>query len=722
MANLRDLHFDGRVVVVTGAGAGLGRAYALLFASKGAKVVVNDLGGGRHGDGNSTRAADQVVKEITDKGGVAVPDYNSVVEGGKIIDTALQNFGRVDVVVNNAGILRDKSFARISQADWDIIQDVHLKGSFITSQAAWPHFRKQKYGKIIVTSSNSGLYGNFGQAGYSAAKMALVGLCNSMAIEGKAYNIHCNVIVPTAASRLTEDIFPPDLFAELKPELIAPVVVWLCHEDCEETGSIIESAAGWASKYCLMRGKGALLRNSTTDIMSPEDVRTKWDTVTSLDHPEKIDSVEAATAGLLNVLEDLRVKKEPDEVGQKQINADFKYSEKDCILYSLGIGVSVKEPSNLKFLFEGHETFSAFPTYAVIPGQLAVMSSHLTLNAIPGREIELSQILHGEQYIELFKELPTSGTLKSVGTVADVLDKGKNAVILYNVETFDENDEKVVFNQMSVVVVGGGNFGGNRTSTKAVPTADHPDRSPDAIFTETTSMDQAAIYRLSGDSNPLHIDSNFSLIAGFKKPIIHGLCSFGFAARHVLLRYGDNNPSLFKAIKVRFAQPVYPGQTLQTRMWRNQNRIYFETAVAETSRVAIAGGYVDLTEVVDVGENHLSVPVTCDNILKSMADKVRTKPELLSSNPPYLLQIDILKDGNIASHWCIDMDKKEIYKGLPLKRSADTIITMEDDNLFCLLSKKKTFNEIASQGKIEIHGKLFTSKNWKNLIPTVPKL
>lgn len=177
-------------------------------------------------------------------GGEAVADYNSVVDGEKIIKTALDNFGRVDVLVNNAGILRDKSFARISDQDWgkllftlylvsyetivnilDLIHNVHLKGSFKTTQAAWPIFKKQNYGRIIMTSSNSGLYGNFGQANYSAAKMGLVGLSNTVAIEGARNNIHCNVIVPTAASRLTEDILPPDVFGELKPEFIAPIVV-----------------------------------------------------------------------------------------------------------------------------------------------------------------------------------------------------------------------------------------------------------------------------------------------------------------------------------------------------------------------------------------------------------------------------------------------------------------------------------------------------------------
>lgn len=326
------LRFDNRVVVVTGAGAGLGREYALLFGSRGAKVVVNDLGGSFTGEGQS-KAADIVVQEIKAAGGTAVANYDSVTDGQKIIDTAMQAFGRIDVLVNNAGILRDKSLANITDKDWDQINDVHLKGSFSTTRAAWPIFKKQGYGRVIMTSSNSGVYGNFGQANYAAAKLGLVGLSNTVAIEGAKYNIHCNVIIPTAASRMTKDILPDIFYEQLKPKLIAPVVVYLCHESNEDNGSIIESAAGWATKVHIVRGKGALLRTSIDEDVTPEFVRNKWSQITDMSKAEHLDNMAMASGTLMNVLDDLKGFGNGEKKG---IEDTFHFTPRDLIIYALG--------------------------------------------------------------------------------------------------------------------------------------------------------------------------------------------------------------------------------------------------------------------------------------------------------------------------------------------------------------------------------------------------
>uniref|UniRef100_A0A1B6F4C3 Peroxisomal multifunctional enzyme type 2 n=1 Tax=Cuerna arida TaxID=1464854 RepID=A0A1B6F4C3_9HEMI len=721
---MAELRFDGRVVVITGAGAGLGKAYALLFASRGAAVVVNDLGGGRHGDGKSCNAADAVVQEIKSKGGKAVPDYNSVTEGDKIIETALANFGRVDVLVNNAGILRDKSFARISDTDWNLIHDVHLKGSFKTTQAAWPHFQKQNYGRVIMTSSNSGLYGNFGQANYSAAKMGLVGLANTLAIEGHKKNIHCNVIVPTAASRLTEDILPPDFFAELRPELIAPVVVWLCHEACEDNGAIIESAAGWAAKCQLVRGEGSPLRLRLSEAVTPEAVQNNWSRVTDMSKAVALSSIQEATGGLMGTLEQMKENEKSPSSDKVVDESTYVVTNKDCILYALGVGTDVRESSNLKFLYENHEDFSALPSYACIPSQIAVMSADLGSDIIPGKSVDLSRVLHGEQYVELFKPMPTSGTLTSRVSVADVLDKGKGAVILYDVDTFDESGDKVAYTQLAGFIVGAGGFGGKRDSPKAVSTVDHPHRNPDFSVKQKVDYNQAALYRLSGDLNPLHIDPSFAQISGFQQPILHGLCSLGFSLRLVLFVYGENNPSYCKAFKARFVKPVLPGQTLKVDMWREGNRVHFETLVVESGNIVISGAYMDLTQVCKVVAPH---PVSAsglmsEQVFSAMKERIDADLEKAKAVNGVFLW-NITNNGKVEGLWTLDLKKGTVYKGKPEEgTTVDTTLTIDDKDMMDMAIGKLDPKSAFMKGKLKIKGKMMLTLKLKSLISAEAKL
>eukprot|EP01098_Paradermamoeba_levis_P012939 TRINITY_DN577_c0_g1_i1.p1 TRINITY_DN577_c0_g1~~TRINITY_DN577_c0_g1_i1.p1 ORF type:complete len:463 (+),score=176.82 TRINITY_DN577_c0_g1_i1:76-1389(+) len=268
------LRYDGRVAIVTGAGGGLGRAYALLLAERGASVVVNDLGGTFKGEGSSTSAADKVVNEIKAKGGKAVPDYNSVEEGDKIVQTAINAFGRIDIVVNNAGILRDRSFARMSDDEWDIIQRVHLRGTYKVTKAAWNHMRENNYGRIVMVTSTSGIYGNLGQANYAAAKLGVYGFARTLAIEGAKNNIVVNTVAPTAGSRMTQTVMPQDLVDALKPEFVAPFVALLCHESTTESGGLFEVGGGYAAQLRWERAGGAKLPVDV--IPSPEDFKNNW--------------------------------------------------------------------------------------------------------------------------------------------------------------------------------------------------------------------------------------------------------------------------------------------------------------------------------------------------------------------------------------------------------------------------------------------------------------
>jgi len=241
------IRYDNRVAIVTGAGVGLGRSHALLLASRGAKVVVNDPGGSVDGSGGANAVADAVVAEIKSAGGEAVASYGSVSDAKAaqgIIDTAMDTWGRVDILVNNAGILRDKAFNNMSLEEYELVNAVHHFGTAYCTKAAWPIMRKQAYGRIVVTTSGSGTVGNFGQANYGAAKMAVNGLINVLRHEGAKYNIRCNAISPSAWTRMTETLLPPDVGQWMKPELVSPMVAWLCSEECDQNGEIMAATAG----------------------------------------------------------------------------------------------------------------------------------------------------------------------------------------------------------------------------------------------------------------------------------------------------------------------------------------------------------------------------------------------------------------------------------------------------------------------------------------------
>ncbi|KAI7870137.1 hypothetical protein BDF14DRAFT_1774985 [Spinellus fusiger] len=593
------LVFNGQVAVVTGAGAGLGRCHALLLAKLGACVVVNDLGGSKTGQGASSAAADTVVEEIRKAGGKAVANYDSVEEGDKIVETALKAFGRIDIIINNAGIIRDKSFGRMSEEDWDCVNNVHLRGAYKVSKAAWPHFIKQGYGRIINTTSIVGAYGNHGQSNYSAAKLGLVGLTKTLALEGERKNILVNAIAPMANTRMSDGIFTPEEAKVLQPEYISPLVAFLAHSSNEETGGLFEVGSAWIAKLRWQRTGGVGFPANRT--LEPEHVAKAWSQIIDFEDgrstsPETTqDSFQGFMENFSNVEEKEEDSLSLEEVKKQTYDISFKYTEREAILYALGLGC---RNTDLKYVYENHEDFSVLPTFGVVP-------SFAGINEVPYGDFlpnfSPMMLLHGEQFLSIKKVIPTDTTLHSKVRVLEVLDKGKGASVTVGVTSTDDSGEVVFENEFTLFIRGSGGFGGpskgvDRGSATAANVP--PQRKPDSIVREKTNESQAALYRLSGDYNPLHIDPSFSSVGGFDVPILHGLCTFGISGKHVLKTFCNDDPALFASIKARFSKHVFPGETLETQMWKEGNKVIFQTRVVERDVIAISNAAVELNTAV----------------------------------------------------------------------------------------------------------------------------
>lgn len=279
MANKID--FTDRVAIVTGAGNGLGKAHALALAERGAKVVVNDLGGDVHGAGGDSTPAQKVVDEIVAAGGEAIVDGSDVSDAAavqKMVDTVIEKWGRIDILINNAGILRDKSFAKMEHADFEKVVTVHLMGSLNCTKAVWPHMVEAGYGRILMTTSTSGIYGNFGQTNYAAAKSGIVGMMNTLAIEGAKKNIKVNSLAPTAATRMTEDLLPKPVLDILKPEFICPGALYMVSDDAP-TKTILGAGAGVYAVSQMVESEGVFLPE---DANTPEVVAERWNEISDL--------------------------------------------------------------------------------------------------------------------------------------------------------------------------------------------------------------------------------------------------------------------------------------------------------------------------------------------------------------------------------------------------------------------------------------------------------
>lgn len=284
---MNPIEFNNKVAIITGAGQGIGRAYALDLAQRGAKVVVNDIGN----DPDSGSLADQVVSEIQKSGGTSIASHDSVstMDGGRsIVDKAMTHFGKVDILINNAGILRDRTFLKMTEEEFDSVIAVHLKGAFCVTQPALKIMKKNQYGRIIFTTSSSGLYGNFGQSNYGAAKMGVIGMMNTLKLEVDKYNIKINAVAPNADTEMTKGVFSKEVAQRIKPEFNTPIVTYLCSDENTESGMIFTMSAGWFARSAMVSGSGCCIGDTQRKITA-EEVRDQFKKIKDLDQAQPHD-------------------------------------------------------------------------------------------------------------------------------------------------------------------------------------------------------------------------------------------------------------------------------------------------------------------------------------------------------------------------------------------------------------------------------------------------
>ncbi|MCK6592889.1 MAG: SDR family NAD(P)-dependent oxidoreductase, partial [Polyangiaceae bacterium] len=586
------------------------------------------------------------------------------------------------------------------------------------------------------TASAAGIYGNFGQANYSMAKLGLVGLSNTLAIEGKKRNVLVNTIAPIAGSRLTETVLPKELIDALRPEYVSPLVAYLCHESCSDTGGLYEVGGGFFSKLRWQRTEGELL--AIGQAIEPEEVAASWGKITNFDKATFPGDI---TQSMQPVLSNLNNKKKSRGGNQfidvdKALGYEFpslqsSYTDKDLALYGLAVGAGTDplDTKELRHVYELHpEGFRPLPTYGVVPVIGAVLEMAAQGKQAPGLNYGFERILHGEQFMEVKRELPPHAKLTHKVRIKDIWDKGKNAVVVVEGRSFDESGEEVVYNEIGMVVRGAGGWGGERGpgSDANAP----PDRAPDAVVEQKTHENQALIYRLTGDWNPLHADPGFAQNFGFPRPILHGMCTFGYAARAVIKAFAGGDSRLFKNIRVRFAESVFPGETLVTEMWKeSDSKIILRSRVKERDKVILSNASVELFKEVPAAKPAgsktaaapaSSAPATAPSaapaqasfepasgdIFSGVAFYVESHPELVQS----IQTVFQFKLTGPDSVWTIDLKNGKGSVTAAPATSPDVTLELADADFLGMSQGKLNPQKLYFAGKLKISGNVMASQ------------
>lgn len=606
----------GKVAIITGAGGGLGRSHAEWFAKYGCKVVVNDI---KDALAFVQELNDKYSSSSDDKGRIAVADTHDIVhEARAVVQTAIETFGRVDILINNAGILRDRSFAKMSDQEWDSVVQVHLYATFALSKALWPFFVKQKSGFIVNTTSTSGIYGNFGQANYAAAKAAILGFSKTLAIEGAKSGITVNAIAPHAETAMTKTIFSSkELGNHFDPGLVSPFVVLLCSDELQQKqgktapaaarGLLLEVGGGWCGSTRWQRSRGIVSVDANP---TPEYLRDHWSELTDFTQGAVYPSSTQESSMLILQAVHMaksrakakksQAKKSQAKAGAKSNSPGFKFTSRDVILYNMGLGSTTRE---LQYTYENHPQFQVLPTFATIPF-LADESVDIGMDRLVDN-FNYSMLLHGEQYFKIKKfPIPTSGELKTSAKPLQVLGKrGKSkasaAVVVAAYDTVDANTNEPVFYNEATFFIRNAVVPENKTINKLKQRSPFALKkfetsglgaTPDFEAEISTFEDQAALYRLSGDYNPLHIDPQLARAVKFPKPILHGLCTLGVSCKRLVEKYGP-----FDELKTRFTNVVFPGDRLKVRAWERENgTVIFQTVDLNTGQVVLDNAAIKL--------------------------------------------------------------------------------------------------------------------------------